>query len=191
MPRPFGRGTRNYQTNRSDARFHTAAHELTESQIRYLTEIDHDTHEALVAEAETKTGERGVAVARYVRLDEEPEVAEVAITVADEYQDQGVGSAILDELSHWPTAEVSAGSGAGCFPPTGGQSTSSLREEPPAGTERGSSSSNCPSHFRSRSARIGGFHPKPGCIGGFASSPRESTPRNRRPPVSPIGTPSG
>lgn len=81
------------------ARFHTAAHELTESQIRYLTEIDHDTHEALVAETETKTGERGVAVARYVRLDEEPEVAEVAITVADEYQDQGVGSAILDELS--------------------------------------------------------------------------------------------
>ena len=81
------------------ARFHTAAHELTDSQIRYLTDVDHDVHEALVAEAETKAGRRGVAVARYVRLDDEPEVAEVAITVADEFQDQGVGSAVFDELS--------------------------------------------------------------------------------------------
>ena len=81
------------------ARFHTAAHELSEAQVRYLTEIDHDTHEALVAEAETKTGECGVAVARYVRLEDEPEVAEVAITVADDFQDRGVGSAVFDELS--------------------------------------------------------------------------------------------
>lgn len=81
------------------ARFHTAAHELTDAQVSYLTDIDHDTHEALVAKADTKTGERGVAVARYVRLDDEPEVAEVAITVADDFQDQGVGSAVFDELS--------------------------------------------------------------------------------------------
>jgi GNAT superfamily N-acetyltransferase len=81
------------------ARFHTAAHELSDAQLRYLTEIDHDTHEALVAEAETKAGDHGVAVTRYVRLDDEPEVAEVAITVADDFQDQGVGSAVFDELS--------------------------------------------------------------------------------------------
>lgn len=81
------------------ARFHTAAHELSDAQVRYLTEIDHDTHEALVAKAETKTGDGGIAVARYVRLDDEPEVAEVAITVADDFQDQGVGSAVFDELS--------------------------------------------------------------------------------------------
>ena len=81
------------------ARFHTAAHELSEGQVQYLTDVDHEIHEALVAITETKDDGRGVAVARYVRLDDEPEVAEVAITVADEFQDQGVGSAVFDELS--------------------------------------------------------------------------------------------
>jgi GNAT superfamily N-acetyltransferase len=81
------------------ARFHTVKPELTEGQVRYLTDIDHDHHEALAARVDGRDGLRGIAVARYVRLDDEPEVAEVAVTVDDDYQSQGVGSAVFDELS--------------------------------------------------------------------------------------------
>ena len=81
------------------ARFHTAKPELSDAQLRYLTEIDHDTHEALAALVEGRDGPTGVALARYVRLDDEPEVAEVAVTVDDDYQSTGVGSAVFDELS--------------------------------------------------------------------------------------------
>jgi GNAT superfamily N-acetyltransferase len=81
------------------ARFHTVKPELTEAQLRYLTNIDHNHHEALAAGVETPDGLHGIAVARYVRLEDEPEVAEVAVTVDDDYQAQGVGSAVFDELS--------------------------------------------------------------------------------------------
>jgi len=81
------------------ARFHTIKPELTEAQLRYLTDIDHDQHEALAAGVEGPNGLTGIALARYVRLEDEPEVAEVAVTVDDDYQSQGVGSAVFDELS--------------------------------------------------------------------------------------------
>ena len=81
------------------ARFHTVKPELTEAQLRYLTDIDHDQHEALAAGVEGPDGLHGIALARYVRLEDEPEVAEVAVTVDDDYQSQGVGSAVFDELS--------------------------------------------------------------------------------------------
>jgi GNAT superfamily N-acetyltransferase len=81
------------------ARFHTVKPELSEAQLRYLTDIDHDHHEALAAGIETPDGLHGIGLARYVRLEDEPEVAEVAVTVDDDYQSQGVGSAVFDELS--------------------------------------------------------------------------------------------
>jgi RimJ/RimL family protein N-acetyltransferase len=70
---------------------------LTEADLAYFTEVDHTDHEALVA-----VGPRGtelVGVARYVRLDD-PQAAEVAIAVLDDWQGRGVGTLLMHELTN-------------------------------------------------------------------------------------------
>jgi acetyltransferase len=64
---------------------------LTGSDLRYLTEIDGHDHVALIALRLNEPG-RLVGVARYVRLREDPETAEVAVTIADPMQGQGIGT---------------------------------------------------------------------------------------------------
>jgi ribosomal protein S18 acetylase RimI-like enzyme len=68
----------------------------TERLLCFLTELDHVSHTALCA-GDAETG-LGMAVARYVRLEGEPGVAEFAVTVVDEHQRRGIGSLPLDEL---------------------------------------------------------------------------------------------
>jgi RimJ/RimL family protein N-acetyltransferase len=70
---------------------------LTQSELRYFTEIDHQNHEALVA-VDPQTGE-GVGVARFVRSDEDGKVAEMAVAVADDWQGHGVGSRLTAALA--------------------------------------------------------------------------------------------
>jgi RimJ/RimL family protein N-acetyltransferase len=70
---------------------------LTDAQLTYLTEIDHHDHEALVA-VEPGT-ERGIGVARFVRSDDDPELAEFAVAVADDWHRRGVGSELLNRLA--------------------------------------------------------------------------------------------
>jgi RimJ/RimL family protein N-acetyltransferase len=75
-------------------RFQSPVAGLTERQLTYLTDVDHHDHEALVA-IDAETGE-GVGVARFVRVS--GAVAECAITVADDWQQRGVATALLDRL---------------------------------------------------------------------------------------------
>lgn len=90
-------------------RFLSPLPRLTEAQLDYLTRVDHHDHEALVAlEAEA---ERGIAVARYVRIDGDR--AEPAVAVADDWQGRGVGTTLLDALSERAYAE-----GIRCFQAT-------------------------------------------------------------------------
>lgn len=70
--------------------------ELRDAELRRLTEVDHHDHEALVA-VDPNNGLVGVA--RYVRLEDSPAKAEVAVTVADEWQARGVGTALLARLT--------------------------------------------------------------------------------------------
>lgn len=70
---------------------------LSDEELRYLTEIDHHDHEALVA-LDPVTGE-GVGVARYVRSADDPEAAELAVTVVDDWQGRGVGSRLAAALA--------------------------------------------------------------------------------------------
>jgi GNAT superfamily N-acetyltransferase len=65
--------------------------------VRYLTEVDHHDHEAIVA-LDEESGE-GIGVARYVRTRERPEVAEVAVTVVDDWQGRGLGTRLLEVVS--------------------------------------------------------------------------------------------
>jgi GNAT superfamily N-acetyltransferase len=74
--------------------------ELTEPMLTYLTCVDQTNHVALVATMSSndlKT-EQGVGVGRFIRIDGEPAVAEGAITVADDFQRRGIGTAIAHEL---------------------------------------------------------------------------------------------
>jgi RimJ/RimL family protein N-acetyltransferase len=78
-------------------RFLTPTPRLSESQLRYLTEVDHDRHEAVIAFAE-ESGEP-VGVARYVRFADQPEEAEPAVTVVDHWQGRGLGTVLLEEIT--------------------------------------------------------------------------------------------
>lgn len=77
-------------------RFLSPLDQLSNSMLRYLTEVDHHDHEALVA-FDPEEG-RAIGVARYVREDE-PDVAEAAIVVADDWHGRGLGTALLYELA--------------------------------------------------------------------------------------------
>ncbi len=74
--------------------------ELSEETLTYLTCVDQHDHIALVATmiSPDLKSERGVAVGRVIRLKGEPHVAEAAITVADDMQKIGIGSALAVEL---------------------------------------------------------------------------------------------
>jgi GNAT superfamily N-acetyltransferase len=67
---------------------------LSPAQLRYLTEVDGDGHYAVLAFA----GDECVAEARFIRLTEEPDVAEVAVAVTDRLQRRGVGRLLVGEL---------------------------------------------------------------------------------------------
>jgi GNAT superfamily N-acetyltransferase len=69
--------------------------ELSDEDLEYLTDVDHRRHEAVIA----LDGDRMVGVARYVRTPGQRESAEVAVVVADDRQNQGIGRALLDELT--------------------------------------------------------------------------------------------
>jgi RimJ/RimL family protein N-acetyltransferase len=78
-------------------RFLSPISELRPMDLVYLTEVDHHDHEALIAFDE-QTGEP-VGVARYVRSAADPEAAEFAITVVDDWQRRGVGTELVKRLS--------------------------------------------------------------------------------------------
>ena len=84
-------------------RFLVAMPELMEEMARYLTVIDHHDHEAIIA-LDDNTGE-GIGVARYVRSKERPDVAEVAVTVIDDWQGRGLGTLLLEAISARARAE--------------------------------------------------------------------------------------
>jgi RimJ/RimL family protein N-acetyltransferase len=73
-------------------RFMAPVESLSESQLRYLLDVDHRDHEALLAIDEDAGN--AVGVARFIRSKTEPEVAEAAITVVDDWQRQGLGKCL-------------------------------------------------------------------------------------------------
>lgn len=87
-------------------RFFTAKDTLTEEELKYLTETDGINHVAFGAalaignvddDDEPREGE-GLAVARFVRLENEPTIAEAAIVVADAWKGQGLGRLMFQRL---------------------------------------------------------------------------------------------
>jgi RimJ/RimL family protein N-acetyltransferase len=77
---------------------------FTEDQLRYLTEVDYHDHFAWVA-LHGEWPDVGLGVARYVRVPDRPDVADVAVTVVDEYQGRGLGTILLAVLARTALAE--------------------------------------------------------------------------------------
>ncbi len=78
-------------------RFLTRKPTLSQAELRYFTDVDHHDHEALAA-AQLDDG-RGVGIARYIRHAEDPEAAEVAVAVVDDWQGRGLGTELLNQLA--------------------------------------------------------------------------------------------
>lgn len=72
-------------------RFFDHINELTEAQLKQLTEMDHVNHAAWGAMNLDKPEEPGIGIARYIRLNGDAEAADVAMTIAENYQGRGAG----------------------------------------------------------------------------------------------------
>jgi RimJ/RimL family protein N-acetyltransferase len=89
-------------------RFLDANRQPTEELLTYLTGVDQKDHVALCATIESPDlkSERGIGVARFIRLDDPPDTAEGAIVVVDDMHHRGVARVLLGELVR--AAEVRA-----------------------------------------------------------------------------------
>ena len=77
-------------------RFLAPQKQLSSSLLHYLTVVDHDRHEALIA-VDPETG-RSFGTARYVRDKDHPDMAEFAVGVGDRWMRIGLGTALLRAL---------------------------------------------------------------------------------------------
>lgn len=79
-------------------RFFRHRNGLGEQELTYLTEVDQESHVALCAGRVDDRHATGAAVARFIRDKADSTRAEFAITVLDEFQGLGLGTAIMSRL---------------------------------------------------------------------------------------------
>jgi len=81
------------------ARFMAPKSTLNERELRYLTEVDGIDHFAIGAiRRHLVSKDEGVGSARFVRLSDEPDTADAAVTILDDFQGKGLGSIMLQRL---------------------------------------------------------------------------------------------
>jgi GNAT superfamily N-acetyltransferase len=84
-------------------RFFAPLHTLSDDTVRYLTQVDGINHAALIAVSPSGKGsgarEEGYGVARFIRSASDPRSAEVAVTVTDDTQGQGLGRRLVEMLA--------------------------------------------------------------------------------------------
>jgi RimJ/RimL family protein N-acetyltransferase len=68
-----------------------AADELSDEQLKDITAVDHVNYSAWGAVNMNQPDEPGIGIARYIRVNGDPHIADVAITISDSYQSRGAG----------------------------------------------------------------------------------------------------
>ncbi len=79
-------------------RFFIPLKTLSDAQLKNLSDIDNINSVVVTALEIQEDENRCIGLARYSCLDEEPDVAEFALTVIDEFQKRGVGTILLKAL---------------------------------------------------------------------------------------------
>ena len=78
-------------------RFFTVMPELSEATLEAAADVDHEDHEALVAVP--LLSPEIVGECRFIRHADQPDSADLGVTVVDAWQGRGLGSALLARLS--------------------------------------------------------------------------------------------
>lgn len=111
-------------------RFFTGVKELSAAELDHLADVDHSDHEAIIA-VDPASGDV-LGVARYVRSTDDPEAAELAVTVIDDWQGRGLGRALLTALTRCARREAYAASARWFWARTRRRSRSSTASATPA-----------------------------------------------------------
>jgi GNAT superfamily N-acetyltransferase len=93
----LGAGVRRLSALSRLQRFRAPIDHLSADELTELTDVDHESHEAIVA-FDAATGE-GIGVARYARAPDDPAQAEFTCAVLDRWQHRGVGTALVERLA--------------------------------------------------------------------------------------------
>ena len=80
-------------------RFFQSSERLSQYQLDYLSNPDGENHVAWGILDTTFKPHKGVCAMRFIRLKDNPEVAEVAITVIDSYQGQGLSKVAFSVMN--------------------------------------------------------------------------------------------
>ena len=87
-------------------RFLASRNTLSDETLRYLTCVDGHDHGAIVAITRAADGtEVGLGIARFIRMADDPEVAEAALTVIDDAQGKGLGRILALALARAASAQ--------------------------------------------------------------------------------------
>ncbi len=80
------------------SRYHMPMRTLPDDYVDCLTGADNYNSVVVACHLDQEGARVGIGLARYVRLQEEPGVAEFSVTVVDAYQNQGLGTLLLEYL---------------------------------------------------------------------------------------------
>lgn len=72
--------------------------EMSPTELRYLSDVDGEMHFAIAACLEDAPDDI-IGIARFIRFEQDPGVAEVAVTVADAFQGRGIGRLSITRLA--------------------------------------------------------------------------------------------
>ncbi|HUL13815.1 MAG TPA: N-acetyltransferase [Methylococcaceae bacterium] len=76
-------------------RFFTPIAKLPDKWLHYLTEVDQHNHVAWIAIGHDQAQYPGLGIARFIRSQEQPTIAEFAVVVIDSYQRREVGTILM------------------------------------------------------------------------------------------------